>query len=190
MALKLQIIICSTRPGRVGAAVAQWFNGYAREHSGFDIELIDLAEVNLPLYDEPQHPVKQNYKNEHTKRWSQSVAAADAYVFVAPEYNYSPAPSLINALDYVYNEWNYKPCAFVSYGGISGGLRGAQCARLQTTTLKMMPIPEGVAIPFVAQHIDPDTGTFQAYDAVEHSAKTVLDELGKWARGLKAMRAG
>src|SRR5699024_5256586 len=109
MALGLQTIICSTRPGRVGPAIGDWFHGIAVAHSGFDASLVDLADFDLPVYDEPLHPRMQQYEHAHTKRWSESVAAADAYVFVMPEYNYSPPPSLINALDYVYREWNYKP---------------------------------------------------------------------------------
>src|SRR5699024_7105059 len=128
---KLHVIISSTRPGRVGPSVARWFHEYACHHGGFEAELVDLADFNLPVYDEPAHPRLGQYEHEHTKRWSASVAAADAYVFVAPEYNYSPTPALVNALDFVYNEWNYKPCGFVSYGGVSGGLRAVQAARLQ-----------------------------------------------------------
>src|SRR5699024_502966 len=136
---KLQVIIASTRPGRVGPTVAAWFHDFAKQHDQFAVELVDLADFNLPLLDEPVHPRLQDYQHAHTRAWSKSVAAADAYVFVCPEYNYSPPPSLINALDYVYTEWNYKPCGFVSYGGVSGGLRAVQAARLQVTTLKMMP---------------------------------------------------
>ena len=144
---KLHVIICSTRPGRVGPAVARWFHDFARRHGGFDAELVDLADFKVPLYDEPVHPRMQQYEHEHTKRWSASVAAADAYVFVMPEYNYMPSPAFSNALDYVYREWNYKPCGFVGYGGVSGGLRAVQMARLHATTLKMMPMVEGVAVP-------------------------------------------
>lgn len=118
MSLKLQTIIASTRPGRLSPAIARWFHDYATNHSDFDTELVDLADFDLPVYDEPIHPFKQQYEHEHTKRWSQSVAAADAYVFVAPEYNHSPSPALVNAMDFVYREWNYKPCGFVSYGGV------------------------------------------------------------------------
>src|SRR5690625_7507680 len=92
MSLKLQVIICSTRPGRVGPSVAKWFADFAAKHEEFDTTLVDLADFNLPVYDEPQHPRLQDYQHEHTKRWSASVAAADAYVFVTPEYNCCPPP--------------------------------------------------------------------------------------------------
>ncbi|AVO48923.1 NADPH-dependent FMN reductase [Melaminivora suipulveris] len=187
MALKLQVIVCSTRPGRVGLPVAQWFQQYAKEHAGFDVQLVDLADFGLPLYDEPKHPRMQQYQHAHTKRWSESVAAADAYVFVTPEYNYMPPPSLVNALDYVYNEWNYKPCGFVSYGGVSGGLRAVQMARLHTTTLKMMPMVESVAIPSVSNHVK-HGAAFESNELIDASAKTMLDEMLRWARALQPMR--
>ncbi|WP_043683735.1 NADPH-dependent FMN reductase [Castellaniella defragrans] len=188
MSLKLQVIICSTRPGRVGPAVARWFHEFARSHGRFDAALVDLADFNLPLYDEPVHPRMQQYAHDHTKRWSASVAGADAYAFVTPEYNYSPPPALVNALDFVYKEWNYKPCGFVSYGGVSGGLRAAQAAKLQVTTLKMMPMAEGVAVPMVAKHIQ-DNGEFASNELIDASATTLLDELLRWATALKTMRA-
>lgn len=188
MSLKLQVIIASTRPGRVGPAVARWFHEFARQHGGFDAELVDLADFRLPVYDEPVHPRMQQYEHEHTRRWSASVAAADAYVFVAPEYNYGPTPALVNALDFVYREWNYKPCGFVSYGGVSGGLRAAQMARLHVTTLKMMPMVEGVTVPMVQSHLA-DHGAFASNEMIDHSAKALLDELLRWAEVLKPMRA-
>lgn len=187
MPLKLHTIICSTRPGRVGPSVARWFHEFSRQHGGFDGDLVDLATFNLPVYDEPVHPRMQRYEHEHTKRWSQSVAAADAYVFVTPEYNYSPPPSFANAVDFVYKEWNYKPCGFVSYGGVSGGLRAVQMERLHVTTLKMMPMVESVAVPMVARHLN--GGVFGSNELIDASARTMLDELLRWARALKPMRA-
>lgn len=187
MSLKLHTIICSTRPGRVGPSVANWFHGFASEHGQFQSTLVDLAEFNLPVYDEPKHPRLQQYEKEHTKAWSRSVAAADAYVFVLPEYNFCPPPSFVNALDFVYNEWNYKPCGFVSYGGVSGGLRSAQLAKQLVTTLKMMPMVEAVMVQNPAELFDDDK-RFKAAEHHQKSGKSLLDELAKWARALKAMR--
>lgn len=118
----LQIVIGSTRPGRVGLPVAQWFSQRAREHAGFKVELVDLAEVNLPLLDEPNHPRLHQYTHEHTRAWSATVARGEAYVFVHPEYNYGLNAALKNAIDYLFGEWQYKAVGFVSYGGVSGGL--------------------------------------------------------------------
>ena len=104
--------------------MAQWFHDIAC--AKFDADLVDLGEFELPVYDEPDHPTLRKYAHEHTKRWSASVAAADTYVFVTPEYNYRPPPPFVSAPDYVHREWNYKPCGFVSYGGAGGGAGAVQ----------------------------------------------------------------
>ena len=82
MASKLHNIVASTRRSRLGPSVARWFDGFARQHGGFEPVLVDLAEFDLPVFDEPKHPLARQYQHEHTKRWSESVAAADAYAFV------------------------------------------------------------------------------------------------------------
>jgi len=183
---KLHTIIASTRPTRVGPAIANWFHEFAREHGKFDAELIDLADFHLPVLDEPHHPMRRQYTQEHTKKWSASVNAADAFVFVTPEYNYSPPPSLSNAIDYLFWEWNYKPVGLVSYGGVSGGLRAAQAVKLQLTTLKMMPIPEGVALPNVFQQLK--DGKFTANELNTQGAQALLNELIRWAEALAPLR--
>lgn len=187
MALTLQTIVCSTRPGRVGPSVASWFHDFASTHGGFNTQLVDLADFELPIFDEPQHPRLQQYEHPHTKRWSESVDAADAYVFVTPEYNFNPTPALVNALNYVFREWNYKPCAFVSYGGISGGMRAVQTTKLTVTTLKMMPLTEAVTIPMVTQHIN-ESGAFTPQEPHTAAAQAMLDELQRWAEALAPMR--
>ncbi len=187
MTLKLNTIICSTRPGRRGPKVAEWFHKLAGEHGKFEPVLVDLADFELPVFDEPKHPRLQQYEHEHTRRWSESVASADAFVFVSPEYNYFAPPSLVNAITYLSKEWNYKPAGVVSYGGISGGLRAAQSERLLFTTLKMMPIPEGVPIPLFSQHIG-DDGVFSPTEPVVEGAKLMLGELHRWAEALQPMR--
>jgi NAD(P)H-dependent FMN reductase len=187
MALKLHTVICSTRPGRVGPVVASWFNEFVKQHGRFDAVLVDLADFQLPIYDEPYHPVMRRYQNEHTKKWSESVSAADAYVFVTPEYNYGPPPSFVNALNYVYLEWNYKPCGFVGYGGVSGGLRAVQLEKQLVTTLKMMPMAEAVAVPMVASMLD-ESKAFKSNDLIATASKQMLDELIRWAEALKPMR--
>jgi NAD(P)H-dependent FMN reductase len=187
MAPRLNIIIGSTRPGRVGPTIAKWFEDFAREHGGFEPVLVDLDQFRLPVYDEPNHPRTRKYEKEHTAAWSDSVAAADAFVFVTPEYNFFAPPSLINAIDFVYHEWGYKPAGILSYGGVSGGLRAAQVLRHMLTSVKVMPIPEGVMV-HVRQSID-ETGKFTPNDMVQGTARTMLDELLRWAGALKPLRA-
>jgi NAD(P)H-dependent FMN reductase len=130
---RLLIIIASTRPGRVGLPVGQWFHERATSHGGFEVEVADLAEWNLPFMDEPNHPRLRQYTQPHTQRWSATVDRADGFVFVMPEYNNGFNAPLKNAIDYLYQEWQYKPVGFVSYGGTSGGLRAVQMAKLVVT---------------------------------------------------------
>ncbi len=94
----LKIIIASTRPGRKGISVANWFIEIAKKDPAFNVEVLDLAEINLPFIDEPNHPRLQKYTKEHTKQWSKTIDAADAFVFVIPEYNYGMPPTLLNAI--------------------------------------------------------------------------------------------
>lgn len=187
MPLKLHTIITSTRPGRVGPQVAEWFHGQAAAHDAFAAELVDLAAFALPVFDEPKHPRLGQYEHEHTRRWAESVKAADALVFVTPEYNYGVSPALYNALTYLSAEWAYKPAAFVGYGGVSGGTRAVQQVKTTLTTLKMMPIPEAVAVPGFGSFLGPDA-RFKPNELMEQSAKAVLDELAKWAAALKPLR--
>ena len=148
---KLSVVVASTRPGRIGLPVAEWFVERAKAHGKFDVDLVDLKEQNLPLLDEPKHPRFQEYEHAHTKAWSAKVRGSDAFVFVTPEYNYASPPALLNALDYLVHEWAYKPAGFVSYGGPSGGVRSVQMTKLLLTSLKIVPIPEAVAIPLVVK---------------------------------------
>jgi len=187
--LTLQMIVASTRESRKGPAVAAWALERARAHGKFRIELVDLAEVNLPLFDEPKHPRLREYEHAHTKAWSATVSRADAFVFVTPEYDFSPPASLINAVQYLVHEWAYKPVGFVSYGGVSGGTRGVQVTKLLVTTLKMMPMFEAVSIPFFAQYIDTKTGAFNPGEVQEKAATIMLDELLKWATALAPLRS-
>ncbi len=183
----LHVVIASTRPGRKGPAIAQWFHGLAQAHGGFDVRLVDLAEVDLPLLDEPNHPRLRQYTREHTRRWSALVERADAFVFVTPEYNFAVPAPLVNALDFLFHEWAHKPVGFVSYGGQSGGIRAVQMARLIVTALKMMPVPEAVAIPFFTQRFD-DAGAFAADDSLTRAARAMLDELLRWTMALAPLR--
>ncbi len=187
--LTLQIVVCSTRPGRKGPAIAAWMEAQARRHDKFTVELVDLAEVNLPLFDEPKHPRLQQYEHEHTRRWAAIVDRADAYVFVTPEYDYGPPASLLNALQFLLKEWEYKAAGFASYGGVSAGTRGVQMTKQVITTLGVMPLPQAVSLPFFAKSLNEETGVFDPGETQEKAATLMLDELHKWAAALKPLRA-
>jgi len=183
---RLAVIVASTRPGRQGIAVAEWFREAAEKHGTFDIDFVDMAEVDLPFLDEPNHPRLKRYEHDHTKAWSERIDAADAFVFVTPEYDYSMSPVLLNALQYLSGEWHYKPAGIVSYGGVSAGLRAAQMTKAAMTALKIFPIAEAVSIPFFTQFIE--DGVVQPNEVMTDSAAVVLDELAKVEAALRPLR--
>jgi NAD(P)H-dependent FMN reductase len=183
----LAIIVASTRPGRAGAPIAQWFAARAKDHGGFDVNVIDLADVGLPLLDEPNHPRLRQYVHQHTKDWSTVISAADAFVFVTPEYNYGYPASLKNAIDYLHHEWQHKPVGFVSYGGVAAGTRAVQQLKQVVTTLRMLPVFDSVNIPFHGQFLGQD-GEFHANEAMDQAADTMLDELVRTEAALRPLR--
>ncbi|MEU9343889.1 NAD(P)H-dependent oxidoreductase [Streptomyces sp. NPDC048278] len=185
---KLEIIVASTRPGRIGLTIGEWFEARAKEHGGFDeVELVDLAEVDLPFMNEPHHPRLGKYTHQHTRDWSAKVAEADAFVFVMPEYNYGYNAELKNAIDYLHREWHYKPVGLVSYGGVSAGTRAAQMIKQVVTTLRMTPVFESVSIPFVHQFLDEEEGLV-ANEVMNASAPAMLDELVRVEEALRPLR--
>lgn len=184
----LKIITSTTRPGNKGIAIANWMTELAKKNGSFEVELLELAKINLPLMDEPEHPRLQKYQHTHTRSWSEKINEADAFVIILGEYNYGiPAP-IKNAIDYLFLEWKYKPLGLVSYGGISGGLRSAQMLKQVVTTVGMMPIPEQVNLPFFSKMIN-EQGAFEPDESAERSAANMLSQLHKWAGALKTLRA-
>jgi NAD(P)H-dependent FMN reductase len=184
---KLMIVIASTRPGRVGLPVARWFEAQALAHGGFDIQVADLAELRLPLMDEPKHPRLHTYAHSHTKSWSALVGASDAFVFVMPEYNHGFTAPLKNAIDYLHSEWFYKPVGLVSYGGVAGGTRAVQMLKPVLTVLKMVPVGSAVVIPFVARLVN-DDGEIDASEAMEEAAAAMLADLQLVEAALRTLR--
>jgi NAD(P)H-dependent FMN reductase len=187
----LQVIIASTRPNRKGPRVAEWFMTQAEKSPQFTVELVDLAEIDLPLLDEPRHPRLEDYAHAHTRRWSATVSRADAYIFVLPEYDFGTPAALANALQYLVHEWAYKPVGFVSYGGVSAGLRSVEMTKQTVTALNMMPIPQAVSIPFFSRYLQDDgtdDGGFDPGEVQEKAAVVMLAELAKWAGALQPLR--
>jgi NAD(P)H-dependent FMN reductase len=184
----LTIIVGSTRPGRAGAPISQWFAARAKDHGGFDVTVVDLAELGLPLLDEPNHPRLGQYTQQHTKDWSAIVDAADAFVIVTPEYNYGYPASVKNAIDYLHHEWQHKPVGFVSYGGVAAGTRAVQQLKQVVTTLRMLPVTDSVNIPFYNQFLNAD-GVFQPNAVLEQAADAMLDELVRTEAALRPLRS-
>lgn len=183
----LTVVIASTRPGRAGLPIGQWFIGRAEAHGGFEIAVVDLADLGLPFFDEPNHPRFRKYTKKHTKDWSATVDGSDAFVFVTPEYNYGYPATLKNAIDFLHFEWMYKPVGFVSYGGIAAGTRSVQQLKQVVTTLKMTPLFEAVNIPFHTEFID-DEGQVNANEIMEKASDAMLDELVRTEAALRPLR--
>ncbi|MEI5681699.1 MULTISPECIES: NADPH-dependent FMN reductase [unclassified Mesorhizobium] len=186
MTQKLNIIIGSTRPGRVGPVFAKWFADFTRKHGKFEPVLVDLADFNLPIFDEPKHPRLGQYENAHTKKLSEAIDAGDAFVFVTPEYNYFAPASLINAITYLSAEWRYKPAGFLSYAGVSGGLRAVESIKPLLMAQKVVPLQEGVPVPNYPQFLK--DGVFEPSELITTGATAMLDELDRWAGALKVLR--
>lgn len=184
----LQIIVGSTRPGRKGPAVAEWVRHAAQAHGGFTVEIVDLAEVGLPLLDEPNHPRLGDYVHQHTKDWSATVRRADAFVFVIPEYNHGLDAATKNALDFLHREWADKAAGVVSYGGVSGGVRAMTALKPVLGALRVVPVVEAVNLPFFAQHLD-DDGVFRPSEVSEAAAQAMFDELARYTAALRTLRA-
>lgn len=184
---RLMIVIASTRPGRGGWPVAQWFIQRATEHDGFELDVVDLVELALPMLDEPNHPRLRQYTQPHTREWSEQVEAADAFVFVTPEYNHGYPASLKNAIDYLHHEWRHKPVGFVSYGGVAAGTRSVEQLQQVVVAVRMTPLIEQVNIPFYQQFID-DNGVVQANDVMEQAADTMLESLLRLEETLRPLR--
>lgn len=183
---KLKILTSTNRSGGQGRIIANWITDLAQQRNDFDVELLDLAEINLPFMDEPHHPRLRQYQFEHTKKWSKLIDEADAFIIVLAEYNYGyPAP-IKNAIDYLHDEWKFKPVGFVSYGGVSAGLRAAQMLKQVLTTLSMVPLTQQVNLPFFSKEIK--DGRFNANDSATRSANLMIDELTKWIKAMKELR--
>lgn len=184
---KLKIITSTVRPGRKCPLVAAWIYNIAKQHEMFETEMLDLAEINLPMMNEPNHPLMKKYQHEHTKQWSLKIDEADAFIFVTAEYDFTyPAP-LRNALEYLFSEWSYKAAGIVSYGGISAGTRATNSLKGDLATFKIVPLSESVNFPFFSQYIN-NQDVFEPVEAAKQSAEKMLKELARWTKGLKLIK--
>lgn len=182
---KIGIVISTTRPGRIGPKIAQWYLDQVTSRDDAEFELIDLKEYALPFLDEPEMPGKQLYELESTKQWSRVVDGLDGFVFVVAEYNNGyPAP-LKNAIDTIYKEWNNKPVAFIGYGSI-GGARAIE--QLIPVTVKIDMIARSrTAIKL----LDPRRMWEGDQIKAEHmrgNVQSMTDDLVWWTKFLRAAR--
>ncbi|HEY6736506.1 MAG TPA: NAD(P)H-dependent oxidoreductase [Candidatus Saccharimonadia bacterium] len=190
--MNIQVIVGTTREGRQTERVAHWVASQARQHAGFDVELVDLADYDLPLFAEPISP---RYNPDRrplpaVQRWLDKVAAADGYIIVTPEYNHSIPAALKNALDYLDSQIAKKPVAIVSHGA-AGGTRAAEHLKNILVEVKAAVVPEAVAFMGRPGQALSATGEPTAELAPFNTAAldTTLTELAWWTATLAAGRA-
>lgn len=186
----IQIILGSTREGRAGEKVANWVIKELREFKEIHTELLDLKDYPMPFYGEvlPVETLHHHYKAENAEKWVNKVKEADGYIIITPEYNHGYSAVLKNALDYAYEEWNKKPVAFISYGGVAGGARAVEQLKQVAVELQMAPLRESVHINKIWEAFDKEDG--KLVDQEEHSKKlkTVAEHLIWWTDALKTKR--
>lgn len=185
--LKIAVIIGSTRPGRFGDKPAKWIFEEAKK-MGIDVELLDLRDYPLPLYNEVA-PISNlpdgKYSSEIGKKWADKINEFDGYIVTAAEYNHGYPAVIKNAIDYAYTQWMRKPIGFVGYGSV-GGVRSIEQLRQVVIQLEMVPIQNSINIPEFWKRTNAD-GSFNA-DGLEEKPKMFLDQLMWWAKTLKTGR--
>lgn len=186
----IKVIVGSTRNGRFGIQPATWIMELSKEYPDATFELVDLAEVNLPMFDDATPPsmvTDNNYDKESTRLWAKTIGEADGFVFVTAEYNYGVPAALKNALDTVSNEWNFKPVAYVSYGTAAGGSRAVEHLRGSAGWLRQYDIREQVILSNYWAQLD-DKGQFTPNEHQVHGAQAMLKSLIFWANAMKPAR--
>ena len=188
--INIAIITGSTRPGRNSLAVSNWILSIASNYGGASYELVDIADFNLPLLDEPLSAsasarMGKDYSKPHTKKWSEAISKFDGYLFIVPEYNFGISAALKNALDFLYVEWNNKAAGFVSYG-TNGGVRATAQLRQVLAELKIATITPEVNFSL---HSDFEHFTdFKPSDNHRPHVEAMVDQLVSWSSALKDLR--
>ena len=189
--LCIKVIAGSTREGRFSDKAAAWIAEELNKQEGVRVEVLDLRDYPMPFFNEPVSPSykQEPYKNEAVARFTLKIAEADAFVMVTPEYTHGTSAVLKNALDWVYQEWNNKPVAFVSYGGV-GGARAVEQLRLNVIELHMAPIQAAVYIPgekyFPVVSGNADVG--ELFASFSKKLDIMFPQLLWWAHALKNAR--
>ncbi|WP_158891768.1 NADPH-dependent FMN reductase [Amycolatopsis anabasis] len=183
--LQLAVIVASVREGRFGPAVARWFREEARQHGQFAVDVIDLAETPLPLALPPVSPKNEaNYpRPAGMAEVTATLAAADAFVVVTPEYNHSFPASIKALIDWHFTQWQAKPVGFVSYGGLGGGIRAVEQLRLVFAEMHAVGVRDTVSFANYWELFDAE-GRLVEPEGPQGAAKIMLDQLVWWATAL------
>ncbi|MCP1200002.1 NAD(P)H-dependent oxidoreductase [Notoacmeibacter sp. MSK16QG-6] len=188
---RIAIIIGSTRKSRFAEKPAAWMLEKAKAHGAFDVELVDLADFDLPFFDEPASNRWMPSSDPKAVAWQEKIGTFDGYIFVVAEYNHSITGALKNALDQAWVEWNRKPMAYIAYGG-AGGARAVEHLRAIGVELEMVPTRNAVHIAagsFMAVHPMGQDGPMEGIEeAIAPAASAMLDELEWWAKATMTAR--
>jgi NAD(P)H-dependent FMN reductase len=189
---KIALIIGSTRASRFADIPAQWMLAQAKARTDMDVELVDLRDFDLPLFDEVASNAWAPSQSPAAVAWQKKLAEFDGYIFVVAEYNRSITGALKNALDQAYVEWAKKPFTAMAYGSV-GGTRAMEHLRLIGVELQMVPTRNAVHLgmgDFFKVH--PGMGGSGNMADVEANllpaAQASLDDLVWWANATKAAR--
>ena len=183
--IKIAIILGSTRPGRIGESVAKWAMEIASKRTDAEFELVDIADYNLPLLDEPVPPSLGQYSKDHTKRWAAKIDSFDGFIFVTPEYNHGISGALKNAIDFLFKEWNNKAAGFVGYGSAYGA-RAVESLRLVMGELMIADVRAQVMLSLFTDF--ENYSTFKPADRHETSLNAVIDQVIAWSTALRTVR--
>jgi NAD(P)H-dependent FMN reductase len=191
---KIALIIGSTRDSRFADIPAQWMLAQAKARGDMEVELVDLRDYALPLFNEVASNAYVPSADAAAVKWQKKIAEFDGYIFVVAEYNRSVTGALKNALDQAYVEWAHKPMAAIAYGSM-GGTSALQHLRVISVELQMVPVRNAVHIgggDFWKVH--PGMGGSGNLTDIEAgllaSAKATLDDLAWWAGATMAARKG
>jgi len=185
---RIGIVIGTTRPGRFADKPAEWIEKIARARGDLDVEVLDLRDYPMPLFNEAISPGWGPSQDPIAQNWQRKIATFDGFIFLAAEYNRGPTAVLKNALDYAYKEWNQKTAAFLGYGGV-GGARAIEQLRLHAVELQMAPIRNAVHILLPDYLAVIQQG--KSLDELPHlykSAEEMLNQLVWWTQALKVAR--
>lgn len=182
---KIAIVTGSTRPSRVNRAVAEWVLERAQQREDATYEIVDIADFDLPLLDEPFPAAYQNYQHDHTKRWAAKLAEFDGYIFVTGEYNHSIQPALANALSYVNAELNNKAAGLVGYGSALGA-RAIEHLRAILSELQVAHVQKTGLFSLFTDF--ENFSTFAPAAPAAESVDPMFDQLSAWTKAMNSVR--
>ncbi len=181
--LRVAVLVGSVRRPRWGRTLAEWFVDLAGENPSLELDLIDLADVNLPLQD--LRP--GGGSEEGPSAIADRLNLADGFVVITPEYNHSFPAALKNAIDWHYHEWMFKPVMVVSYGAGSGGIRATEQLRQVFAELHTVTTRRCVVIGAPWEKLTTDGG-FLADTGLVTATNGAIRELIWWAHALRVAR--